>query len=362
MSQSLTMNARFNATEHIGLYEVGLIFLRDIGWIYRQQPSADVGMDALVEEAVGSNPTGRFLMVQVKSGEGNVRVTKNEFVYSMSGVHYEYYLQVEMPVILVLYSPSKKIAWWNVVNRTTVVRAGAGWKLRINKLRQLNSTSLDELTTILEEFATGRRTARTTDYPERSVEELSADAGQIGECTEPLSEIVNAQREFSQSIRIITSNFALYNNRRLNINSPEIRNALSKTNRQLLKFANRITKNSRNFSTHFTKSVSAVEVIILLFGDRPEIWTQYPILLPAMKRLRDSLDKSIPEAEGLLHALEALDTKFNQLLTGRLRSIAAIDALISDLRDSRSLIMKSVLLVESKLIVPTGYLPHDPEV
>lgn len=37
------MTERVNLTEHIGLQEVGLLFLRELGWVYRphQQPTLE---------------------------------------------------------------------------------------------------------------------------------------------------------------------------------------------------------------------------------------------------------------------------------------------------------------------------------
>ena len=55
------------------------------------------------------------------------------------------------------------------------------------------------------------------------------------------------------------------------------------------------------------------------------------------------------EFESLLHTLENISSKYTNLNSGRTRAITAIDALICDLRDSRSLTMRLILLVESKL-------------
>ena len=62
---------RDSNTERIGVFTTGLIFTKKLKWVFREQPIVDVGIDALVEEVKESNPTGKFIAVQIKTGSGN---------------------------------------------------------------------------------------------------------------------------------------------------------------------------------------------------------------------------------------------------------------------------------------------------
>src|SRR5690242_6276571 len=74
--------ARYSPTERIGVGEVGQIVQRDLGWIFREQPVADVGIDAHIEQVDGSGfPTGKLVGAQIKSGASHVRRAGDALVY-----------------------------------------------------------------------------------------------------------------------------------------------------------------------------------------------------------------------------------------------------------------------------------------
>jgi hypothetical protein len=55
--------ARYDPAERLGVAEVGQIVQRDLGWIFREQPVADVGIDAHIEQVEESGfPTGKLLV------------------------------------------------------------------------------------------------------------------------------------------------------------------------------------------------------------------------------------------------------------------------------------------------------------
>jgi Domain of unknown function (DUF4365) len=47
-------------TERHGIYAVGLIVHEQLGWIFREQPIEDWGIDAQIEVVDESGPTGRL--------------------------------------------------------------------------------------------------------------------------------------------------------------------------------------------------------------------------------------------------------------------------------------------------------------
>ncbi len=86
------MNSRYSPTETIGVHAVGYIVAKELGWIFREQPIVDVGVDAIIEQCEDGNPTGRFIAVQIKSGAGNFYISKNKnrITYDASHIHYNY--------------------------------------------------------------------------------------------------------------------------------------------------------------------------------------------------------------------------------------------------------------------------------
>ena len=59
---------RHNSTERLGVVEVEKLFLQ-FNWIPRTVFQTDVGIDMTVEICENNNPIGKFIGVQIKSGE-----------------------------------------------------------------------------------------------------------------------------------------------------------------------------------------------------------------------------------------------------------------------------------------------------
>ncbi len=87
---------RYNNTERIGVNAVEAVFINELDWIFREQPLVDVGIDAFVEKNDSGVPAGKFLALQVKSGEGNFRVKPDKFTYYVSNIHHNYWLNLNL--------------------------------------------------------------------------------------------------------------------------------------------------------------------------------------------------------------------------------------------------------------------------
>jgi hypothetical protein len=72
-------------TDREGVNAVEGIFLRELGWIFREQTISDWGIDAHVEVTNRSEPTGRLLALQIKSGKSFFRRRGENFVFYGEG-------------------------------------------------------------------------------------------------------------------------------------------------------------------------------------------------------------------------------------------------------------------------------------
>jgi len=59
---------RYDSTERIGVSEVQSVIVGELGWLFREQPISDFGIDAHVETVGDGNPTGKLIAIQIKSG------------------------------------------------------------------------------------------------------------------------------------------------------------------------------------------------------------------------------------------------------------------------------------------------------
>lgn len=179
---------RANNTERIGVYAVGYIFSSEIDWIFREQKEVDVGIDALIEESVNSNPTGKFLAAQIKTGLGNFYVTKDTLTYYISHIHYQYWLNLSIPIILIAHLPSSKETLWEYITEVNIKPTDKKWKIEIPKSKHLNKNSKTQL----EEIING-------DYDQKYFQEISK--GELSELElEKLTSTINSFQESESSL------------------------------------------------------------------------------------------------------------------------------------------------------------------
>lgn len=146
------MSSRYSSTERIGVNAIERIVLEELGWIFREQPIVDVGVDAIIEQCgENGNPTGRFIAVQIKSGESNFSVSRNRLIYYASHIHYHYWLNLNIPIILVAHLPKSGKTYWQHVCKNNFKKTEKKWRLEIPKIQELCNKSKSKLMHILSE-------------------------------------------------------------------------------------------------------------------------------------------------------------------------------------------------------------------
>lgn len=135
-------------TDRLGLSKLDYFF-SDYGWLFREQPINDYGIDAHVEIVVDGQVTGDLIAIQVKSGMSYFsETTDTSIIYRTDDSHIEYWTEHCLPVIIVLYDPDNKILYWEQVTEESYVSTGKGWKIAIPKDKILTEESLVELCSI----------------------------------------------------------------------------------------------------------------------------------------------------------------------------------------------------------------------
>lgn len=121
-------------TERLGVAALEYFFAEH-GWLFREQTTHDYGIDAHVEIVADQRPTGKLIAIQIKTGTSFfAEETDNDFVFRTDDKHIAYWVGHSMPVVVVLFNPETKQAYWQHVSRETVESTGKGWKLLIPKV------------------------------------------------------------------------------------------------------------------------------------------------------------------------------------------------------------------------------------
>ena len=124
----------------IGVAAVSLIFEK-IGFVFREQPVGDYGIDAIVEERLSRRElSGKLIGVQIKSGAHFFEETKDDkVVFRGEMKHYEYWRNYSLPVILVLYHPETQLCIYEVISDDKITMTEKAWKIEIDTTQRLEN-------------------------------------------------------------------------------------------------------------------------------------------------------------------------------------------------------------------------------
>lgn len=111
-----------------------------LGWLFRNQPTEDYGIDAHSEVVDGEDVRGRLLALQIKSGESFFKESgPGGWWFRPDKEHVQYWLNHSLPVVVVLYHPVTRQCHWQLVNRATLEKTSTGgWKLLVPEAQVLD--------------------------------------------------------------------------------------------------------------------------------------------------------------------------------------------------------------------------------
>jgi hypothetical protein len=124
--------SRSDVVAREGVHFVGYQTARELGWVFREQPMPEYGIDAQLELVHAGRTSGNLIAVQIKSGRSYfTRSDEIGFLYYGRPEHLEYWSAYAIPVVIVLYDPSAHEAYWQAVTDESVTRTEHGWHITI---------------------------------------------------------------------------------------------------------------------------------------------------------------------------------------------------------------------------------------
>lgn len=125
-----------------------------LGWLFREQETSDVGIDAQLEVVIGASlaakatggATGRLLAVQIKSGESQfAAVAEGGWWFPCDAAHVTYWQNHSLPVTLMLFDPETEGVYWQHVNADTLVSTGKHYKVFVPSHQQIDDSNAEAL-------------------------------------------------------------------------------------------------------------------------------------------------------------------------------------------------------------------------
>lgn len=130
----------------IGVYQAALA-VESMGWIFREQPIEDQGIDGHVETAELSNSraesahrrgTGRLIAVQIKAGPSWFsEPSADGWWFRFDETHARLWLNHSLPVIVMLVNVDDHEIYWQEISDRTVQAAGESFKVNVPSAQTL---------------------------------------------------------------------------------------------------------------------------------------------------------------------------------------------------------------------------------
>jgi hypothetical protein len=118
-----------------------------LGWLCREQPVNDFGVDAILEHVENGHTAGRLLGAQIKSGTSWFHEpTRDGWTFRFNDEHARYWFDYDIPVVIVLHDPVSGTLYWHSLSHGTAESTGKDWKVTVPAEQQIDETSVAALT------------------------------------------------------------------------------------------------------------------------------------------------------------------------------------------------------------------------
>jgi hypothetical protein len=115
-------------------------------WIWREQFTSDVGIDAQIEAVDNSGkPSGKLIAVQVKGGSSYFRGTETTIPFYVDDEHMRYWDGHSLPVIVILHNPESGQTVWQWASVNTAQPTDKGWRIDIPRTKTFEAGAAGEL-------------------------------------------------------------------------------------------------------------------------------------------------------------------------------------------------------------------------
>ncbi|OCK50926.1 hypothetical protein BA768_03835 [Chryseobacterium sp. CBo1] len=254
---------RYNSTERLGVNETEKIVIKNLGWIFREQPIVDVGLDAIIEQVENGEPTGKFIAVQIKSGSGNFYRTEKGLSHYVTNIHYNYWLDLCIPIILIAHIPEEGKTYWQEITESNLKKNKKRWKIEIPFKQEFNEKSINKLIKIVSDKNDQKFDIYRGRVDSGEFEDIIEDLATINDATVCINNITALMNQQTEDTNNKTKRFQL-----LNEDKPlNYMNEVSKIYKALSKDMNLTAKRTETevelFSQLYSIGFSAFEKLLI---------------------------------------------------------------------------------------------------
>jgi len=328
---------RYTNTERLGVIETDRIVTKYLGWIFREQPIVDVGLDAVIEQSDEGEPKGRFLAAQIKTGKGNFYVSDKKLTYYVSHVHYNYWLNLEIPIILIAHIPESEKTYWQIISEETFKKANRRWKIEIPKKQEFNEKSKSRLTEILsskgqENFVFDLYNGKIE--PD-SLFDFAENTDCIGDSVKCVLNIVDTITDLQSKTDEFNEKLGDYNKIGLSDKDPQVKASIKGFGKDINICSKRLESEVELFSELYSEGFFAYEQVILYHYLFTKDKDNLELALESLQGIPKSVDEAVEGINVMRNGVSKLPNKYAVLKEAKKVLLEVIDLIINEFSESK---------------------------
>lgn len=336
--------SRYINTERTGVIATDSIVTNQLGWIFREQPIVDVGIDALIEQVEDGNPTGRFLAVQIKTGAGNFYISETKLTHYVSHIHYNYWLNLEIPIILIAHIPETAKTYWQLIDENNFNKVRKQWKIDIPQKQEFNEKSKNRLIQIL---SNRNQKSYVFDLYKGKVEsDTLFDFAENTKCIEDagncVSHIVETISDIGKKTAEQKEKLDNYFNLGLSDNDPQVKASIKGYSKDLNVCSKRLESEINLFSELYSEGLYAYEQVVLLhflFTKEPK---NLDSALISLEMIPKSVDNALAGIIVMREGVSKLPNKYAVLKEAKMLLLDVIGLIITEFTESKEIANKII--------------------
>ena len=291
----------------------------------------DVGVDAFVEEVNDGNPSGRFLAVQIKSGNSHFKGNGKRLSYYASNVHRNYWIGMNIPIILVGYLDKNDKVIWSEINELTLKKTPKAWKIDLSIHNELNQYAKPVLSQILNGKSCKNIEPKNSNYHNGPLEDLQTIQLQTSELSKSrmaLETINLAMDESTNKFNAHGDELSKLVAQKRTSKDPAVLKSYKEMGKDLIDFSNIINTQLNIFSTSFGLGISGYDKIIRLKFSLLKNEIEFGKEIDMLRILAEVMQENISITAKLRQTVKKIHPSENILRTGKARLSDSIDNLI----------------------------------
>ncbi|CAM3688934.1 DUF4365 domain-containing protein [Flavobacterium chungbukense] len=330
---------RYNNIERLGVIETDRIITKQLGWIFRELPVADVGIDAIIEESENGNPTGKFIAAQIKTGKGNFYISDKTIIYYASRVHYHYWLNLNIPIVLIAHFPEEEETYWEYIQESSFRKTKKKWKIEIPKNKILNEKSKQKLSEIIYGSQNYEKISRTYDgkFSAELLYESVEDIHCISDATKAILKIAEIMTDLTSGNDQINSKFRDYAEQGLSDKDAQVKATIKTFGRTLNISASRLESEIDLFSELFSTGLIAYETILLMQYDIFNNSNDAKEALKSIEIIPENIDYVISNISEMVITVNKLPDKYITLKEAKKQLIEVGNLLVFELKSAKDI-------------------------